>query len=100
MWNEKVTFEIATGHDDLRVLVVSNDDFGAHNLIGKCTVPLDSLRDQMRHDEWYDLEPPEEGGDIPGCIELSLQWVFCKRLYFENALKRIQETYDQETQQK
>lgn len=58
IWDEKFTFEIPTGQEDLQVLVVNKDVFATNDLIGKCFIPLSLLQDQMKHEDWFELENP------------------------------------------
>jgi Ca2+-dependent lipid-binding protein len=58
-WDEKFTFEISTGQEDLQVLIVNKDVYATNELIGKCQIPLSTLADQMKHDSWFELEAPE-----------------------------------------
>lgn len=56
IWDERFTFEIETGQEDLQVFVVNKDIYATNEAIGKVDVSLNFLRDQMKHDEWFDLE--------------------------------------------
>jgi hypothetical protein len=42
------------------VLVANKDVYATNDIIGKCTVGLQMLRDQMKHDEWFELENNNE----------------------------------------
>ena len=37
-------------------MVVNKDIYATYDLIGKAVVPMAYLNDQMKHDDWFDLE--------------------------------------------
>jgi hypothetical protein len=43
------------GKDPLRITVMDKDTFGNDEFEGMCYVSLNGLRDQMKHDSWFDL---------------------------------------------
>jgi len=45
VWNEVFTFDVETGREVLELTVFDKDDFGTDDYLGKCVVPLDSLKD-------------------------------------------------------
>jgi Ca2+-dependent lipid-binding protein len=55
VWNESFTFDIMHGREPLRVTVMDKDTFGNDEFEGQCQVTLNGLRDQMKHDQWFDL---------------------------------------------
>lgn len=38
------------------MLVVNKDVYATNETIGKTEISLEFLKDQMKHDEWFDLE--------------------------------------------
>lgn len=55
VWNESFTFDIHHGRDKLFIEVMDKDTFGEDDSEGICTLSLDRLEDQMKHDEWLEL---------------------------------------------
>jgi stromal membrane-associated protein len=55
VWNEIMSFDIATGKDIIKVEVFDRSDIGRDVPLGECAISLDTLRDQYKHDEWFDL---------------------------------------------
>jgi hypothetical protein len=97
-WSEWFTFDIFTGQELLILRLANRDIYGTFDVIGECEIPLDHLRDQMKHDEWYALSPPinspsnqlfDAGKEIN--IHLVLQWIHCHEKYFEMGIKRLEE---------
>ena len=87
MWDERFTFEIQTGSEDLQVIVAYKDDYNALETIGKVDISLEFLKDQMKHDEWFDLENHnldnlKQSAPLAGHIRLILQWIYCREKYF------------------
>ena len=62
---------------------------------------MQGLRDQMKHENWYEMKYPSEharsSSDVMGSIRLAIQWIFCKEKYFESALRRLEESLKEET---
>jgi len=78
--------------------------YATNETIGKTSINLQFLKDQMKHDEWFELEStaPDLKGSVAtiGSVHLVLQWIFCREKYFEQALRRVEETLDEEMKQK
>ena len=86
MWNEIFTLDVETGREVLEVLVYDKDDFGSDDFQGRITLRLDDYRDQISHDEWFDLEPerPQDAQDWHGKIRLVLHYVYSKTRLITN----------------
>lgn len=98
-------FQITTGKEDLKVVLVNKDVTDLDNVIGKCAIPLDILADQMKVEEEFDLisdaaDLAGGGNGVIGSVHLILQWVYNSQKYFETALKRVDETLEQEKLQR
>ena len=50
-----MSFDITTGKEPLKVEVFDRSDIGRDVPLGECLISLDELRDQYKHDEWFDL---------------------------------------------
>lgn len=78
--------------------------YATNETIGKTSINLQFLKDQMKHDEWFELESttPDLKGSVSsvGSVHLILQWIYCRERYFEQALRRVEETLEEETKQK
>lgn len=55
VWNESFTFEILHGRESMKVMVMDKDTFGNDDFKGQTEIDMEQLRDQMKHDMWYDL---------------------------------------------
>lgn len=98
----------------MNIYLANKDSYGTNDILGKCEISLQPLRDQMKHEQWFDFErtsDPNQFGrstrisslqeSVPcGSVHLTLQWVFCKEKYFEQGLKRLEETLREETLQR
>jgi hypothetical protein len=56
IWREYFTFDIATGQAPLSVYLANKDTYGTNDILGRCEISLQPLRDQMKHDQWFELE--------------------------------------------
>jgi len=92
VWNESFTFEISHGREKMRVIIMDKDTFGNDDFAGECYIDLDTLRDQMKHDTWYDLHEKDRQIVMQGRIRLMLQWVYSKVQYFSEYLQKWDET--------
>lgn len=86
-------------------MLANRDIYGSDDMLGKATVSLHDLRDQMKHEMWLELSHPKGAnkggsGSIMGSLRIVLQWIFCKEKYFEQAIKRLQESLEFEMKQK
>lgn len=99
MWNESFTFDIYHGRDNLKISVMDKDTFGNDDFEGQCFVNLQDLRDQMKHDLWFDLLD-RDGRQHQGRIRLMLQWVYSKVQYFSEYLSKWDETLVKDIEEK
>jgi hypothetical protein len=72
--NESFVFEIKKGVDDLQIRVINADN---NELIGRTAVKLNTLRDQQRKEEWYDLIDAE-GRLTRSRVRIGLQWIYSR----------------------
>lgn len=86
-WRETFTFQIKTGKDDMKVVVMDHDSQGTDNFVGQANVPLGALRDQMEHEEWCELVG-KKGEKWQGRIKLKLQWIWSKKLYLAAVMQQ------------
>ena len=89
----------------MQVLVANKDEYGTIETIGKTDISLEFLKDQMKHDEWFELENPnldnlKQSTPLAGNIHLILQWIYCREKYFQAALNRVEETLTEEIKQR
>jgi Ca2+-dependent lipid-binding protein len=50
-----MSFDISTGKDQILIKVYDRAEIGSDTLLGECSIAIDLLRDQYKHDEWFDL---------------------------------------------
>ena len=60
VWNESFQFDIERANEPLHIVVMDKDVFGTDDFEGECRISLDKLRDQMKHDEWFELTHPKK----------------------------------------
>ena len=78
---------------------MDKDTFGNDDFEGQCHVSLNGLRDQMKHDSWFDLTDENELKS-QGRIRLMLQWVYSKVQYFSEYLSKWDETLGKDIEEK
>ena len=79
--------------------------YATTDIIGKCEISLQMLRDQLKHEEWFDLDSGIEDAmreepQSAGRVHMVLQWIFCRYKYFEQALQMVEKTLEEELQQR
>lgn len=70
VWNEVIAYDIVTEKEPLTVEVFDSADIGRDALVGRCEINLKNLRDQLAHDEQFQLF--NEKQKYAGKIRLSL----------------------------
>ena len=88
VWNESFQFDIERANEPLHIVVMDKDVFGTDDFEGECRISLDKLRDQMKHDEWFELTHPKKDNWNGGRIRLMLQWIFSKVEYLRSYLQK------------
>ena len=105
VWNESFNFKIEKRGGELEAVVKNKSTFG-EGVIGKVSIPLSSLSDQMKNQQFYTLN--DESGKICGKLLLELQWIWSNSKYLmdicgqiskiiaerENRLEQIREKLD------
>lgn len=91
VWNESFTFDIVNGREALKCTVMNKGTLYEGEFEGQCYVSLNGLRDQMKHDLWFDLTD-ENGLQSQGRIRLMLHWVYSRVQYFSEYLSKWDET--------
>lgn len=99
VWNEVFTFQIQHGNDDLKISVLHHNSYGKDDLEGQLSIPLRLLQDQMKHDQFFDLQGPKANQPWQGRIHLGLQWIWSKSRYLEEVISQWQENIDTDKQE-
>ncbi len=96
VWNEDLTFNIATGEERIRIEVSTNEEeISRHRFEAYCEMSMDDLRDQQKQERLLDLRNPA-GRPIPGRVHIFVQWVYSGVQYFADLMKRMQDKLDLE----
>jgi hypothetical protein len=99
VWNEVFTFQIEHGNDDLKVIVMDHDNIGTDDFEGQVSIPLKFLKDQMKHDQFFDLQGPKPNMPWQGRIHLGLQWIWSKAKYLDEVITQWQENIEMDKQE-
>ena len=95
VWNEDFIFNIETGNEVLKLIVMDKDTLMPDDFEGEVTISLALLRDQMKYDQFFLLSQSPEGSiKKQGRIHLCLQWIWSKTKYLEEILKQWKEVLD------
>ena len=66
--------------ESIKITVLEYDTFSKNDVISYLDLPITNLKDQYKHDEWFDLRD-KVSNHSKGKIHLVLQWVH-SRVYF------------------
>ena len=94
VWNEEFVINVESGLGDLKITVMDRDTLMPDDYEGEVSIPLSSLRDQMKNDKYYPLSRNGEYSGKNGKIHLSLQWIWSKTKYLEDIIKQWKEVLD------
>ena len=90
VWNEDFVMSVKSKESVLRVEIYDKDMIGDDDLEGIVEIPMVSLLNQQKVDNWYELEN-EKGEMEKGKIRLKLQLIWSRHQYFQDNLNK---TYD------
>ena len=92
VWNESYTFDITRRDENLRVVVMDRDQMKSDDFEGAVTIHLRDLDDQLKHDNWYQLQAENPKEPWQGKIRIELQWIYSRVEYMTEYLRRWEET--------
>ena len=97
-WDETFTMNVDKGYDPLKLMILDRDLYSEDDFLGKAIIQLDAFRDQLKHDQWFELESQSEGERWQGEVRLELQWIHSRVAFFTDLVKRLDEilVHDQE----
>jgi Ca2+-binding EF-hand superfamily protein len=94
VWDETFTFQIQKGTEDLSVIVMDHDVTGRHDFEGQVEIPLQSIADQMKHEQFFELQGRDPSEPWQGRIQLTLQWIWSKTRYWETLVNQWRENIE------
>jgi C2 domain/EF-hand domain pair len=83
IWQEVYSFPVLSKGLQLKLVIMSKGLFG-DKFIGKISIPLKSLYDQLKHEQYFSLSGETEGEKWQGRIFLELQWIWSKVKYLKD----------------
>lgn len=98
-WDEVFTFQIERHDSSLRVTIMDRSTLGSDEFQGSVVIPLASLADQLKHDNFYELKSKDQKEPWPGKIRLGLQWVYSKVKYFQTIIQQWSESLEMDRQE-
>eukprot|EP00359_Climacostomum_virens_P007038 CAMPEP_0204903122 /NCGR_PEP_ID=MMETSP1397-20131031/4060_1 /ASSEMBLY_ACC=CAM_ASM_000891 /TAXON_ID=49980 /ORGANISM="Climacostomum Climacostomum virens, Strain Stock W-24" /LENGTH=470 /DNA_ID=CAMNT_0052071707 /DNA_START=905 /DNA_END=2314 /DNA_ORIENTATION=- len=98
VWEETFTFQVQKGNEDLQVIVMDHDTLGRHDFEGQVFIPLATIADQMKHDQFFDLNGKNPSEPWQGRIHLTLQWIWSKEKYWETLVNQWKENIEYDRQ--
>lgn len=97
VWEETFTFQIQEGTEDLHIAVMSQSSLNQHEFEGQVSIPLQSISNQMKHDQFFDLHGQNQDDVGQGKIHLTLQWIWSKTKYWEILANQWKESIEVDT---
>ncbi len=99
-WDETFKFEIKTGKDHLEILVLDRDLYAADDFQGKLTLNIMDFKDQMKIDQWFQLQSTNAQEVWQGEIRVELQWIHSRIKFFEDLLHRLDQIVVEDNKQR
>lgn len=88
LWNEKFTFDVITGKENILVNLCKNA-FGGREIIGSCQYEIEKLKGpDYVFDDWGPIK--NNAGSIVGQIKVSIQWIVSRVDFFNNLIKKLE----------
>ena len=94
-----MSFDITTGKEPLKVEVFDRADIGRDSPLGECLISLENLRDQYKHDEWFDIATNNQR-NLTGKIRLNLHWIHSRKKFLQDILRIQDIAIEDEKQEK
>ena len=99
VWDEIFTFNIERGDGELKVVIMDRDTIGNDDFEGQVSIPLKTLQDQLKHDNYFELRGKDPKEPWMGKIRLGLQWVWSKVEYFKTIIHQWEENLELDRQE-
>mmetsp|Transcript_8574 Transcript_8574/g.7604 ORF Transcript_8574/g.7604 Transcript_8574/m.7604 type:complete len:301 (+) Transcript_8574:281-1183(+) len=92
VWDETFQFTIHSGKEEIRLSVMDRNMMKKDSVVGVLYIPLQTLIDQQKVEDWFNLEDPQGGyGDSNGRIRLQLWWIHSKTKLIEDRIMQMEE---------
>ena len=92
IWDETFQFEIHNGREEIKISVMDKKLMKQDTIVGVLFLPLNSLKDQVKIEDWFNLESPFVGdGKSNGRIRLQLWWIHSKTKLIEDRIYQTEE---------
>ena len=98
-WDEAFTFTIVKGDMDLKAVVQSGGMLGMADFQGQVSIPLTLVKDQMRHDSWFELHGPKGNEPWQGQLRLGTQWIWSRKEYLAAIVKQWEDNINLDNQE-
>lgn len=95
IWDESFQFDIYNGKEEIRVMIMSKNAMKQDILLGELYLPINTLSDQVKVEDWYNLEAPHGNShQTQGRIRLQLWWIHSKIKLIEDRIIQTEEDID------
>lgn len=97
-WDQAFTFSIEKGDADLKATVQSQGLL-KNDFQGQVTIPLALVKDQMKHDAWFDLHGPKGNEQWQGSLHLGIQWIWSRKKYLKSIVEQWEDNISLDRQE-
>ena len=98
-WDEAFTFNIHKGDIDLKAVVESEGMLKMSSFQGQVSIPLTLVKDQMKHDSWFELHGPKGNEPWQGQLRLGIQWIWSRKEYLAAIVKQWEDNINLDHQE-
>mmetsp|Transcript_54168 Transcript_54168/g.61993 ORF Transcript_54168/g.61993 Transcript_54168/m.61993 type:complete len:471 (+) Transcript_54168:954-2366(+) len=86
VWGSSFTFDVTRPDGIIEVEIWDHDTFNSNDFEGKVEIPLVTLKDQQRIDDWFRLKN-STGEPLRGKVFLGLQWIHSRVTYLADIIE-------------
>lgn len=91
IWDESFQFDIYSGKEEIKVSIMDKNMMTQDTVIGVLYTPIANLSDQVKIEDWYNLESPMGGAQSSGRVRLQLWWIHSKIKLIEDRIMQTEE---------
>lgn len=89
--------QLVSGHSgELDVEIEGHSEEHSRILLGATTIPLKSLQDQFKHQQWFEFFDPETNSRVGFKVHLCLQWIHSEEEHLRTLNGKIYDQIDEE----
>ena len=95
VWDEVFTVPVHKKGQEIHLTVLSDNTLG-QKFVGKVTIPLLAIADQLKHEQFFMLYGENPGEKWQGKVYLELQWIWSRVKYYKDIICEWERLIDED----